>query len=135
MSFFFFDEIWTSIVIWPRWPQKGLRGFFQELHFWNQSVPAKKMKYVSAFLSKFSLNLSLKEVCQMAAVFLRCTLSWSKFRPGTWSVLLTVVWITLLAVISLWLARNNTTSLFSFLIGTISNRHQNGFWPENKNKR
>ena len=38
----------------------------------------------------------------------------------------------LLAVISLWLAKNKTTSLFSFLIGTISNRHQNGFWPEKR---
>lgn len=31
----------------------------------------------------------------------------------------------LLLVMSLWLAKNRTTSRFSFLMGTISNRHQN----------
>ena len=52
-------------VVWPqrpRRPQKGLREFFQKLHFWNQCVPTKKMRYVTASWSKFSLNLSTEEV-------------------------------------------------------------------------
>ena len=53
-------------VVWPqrpRRPQKGLREFFQKLHFWNQCIPRKEMWYVSTFLSKFSLNLSTEEEC------------------------------------------------------------------------
>ena len=53
-------------VVWPqrpRRPQKGLREFFQKLHFWNQCVPTKKMRYVTASWSKFSLNLFTEEVC------------------------------------------------------------------------
>ena len=52
-------------VIWPRRPrrpQKGPREFFQKLHFRNQCVPTKKMRYVTAFSWKFSLNLSTEEV-------------------------------------------------------------------------
>ena len=52
-------------VFWPqrpRRPQKGLREFFQKLHFWNQCVPTKKMRYVTALWSKFSLNLFTEEV-------------------------------------------------------------------------
>ena len=52
-------------VVWPqrpRRPQKGLREFFQKLHFWNQCVPTKKMRYVTALWSKFSLNLFTEEV-------------------------------------------------------------------------
>ena len=43
-------------VVWPRRPQrprKGVREFFQKLHFWNQCIPAKKMSYVLALRSKF----------------------------------------------------------------------------------
>ena len=59
-------------VVWPqrpRRPQKGLREFFQKLHFWNQCVPTKKMRYVTALWSKFSLNLFTEEVwgCSLAA--------------------------------------------------------------------
>lgn len=36
-------------------------------------------------------------------------------------------------VMSLWDAKNNTTSRFSFLMGTISNKHQNGV-PVNKTR-
>ena len=46
-------------VVWPwrpRRPQKGLREFFQILHFWNQCVPTKKMRNVTAFWSKFAIN-------------------------------------------------------------------------------
>ena len=52
-------------VVWPRWPQclqKGPREFFQKLHFRNQCVPTKKMRYVTALSKKFSLNLSTEEV-------------------------------------------------------------------------
>ena len=45
--------------VWPRQPQRpqeGLREFFQKLQFWNQCIP--KIRHVSAFSSKFSLNLS-----------------------------------------------------------------------------
>ena len=49
-------------VVWPQRPQKGLRDFFQKLHFRNQCVPTKKMRYVTASWSKFSLNLSTEEV-------------------------------------------------------------------------
>jgi hypothetical protein len=52
-------------VVWPQqpWrPQKGLREFFQKLHFWNQCFPTKKMRYVTASWSKFSLNLFTEEV-------------------------------------------------------------------------
>ena len=60
-SFFLgFEVIWPQQ---PRRPQKGLREFFQKLHFWNQCVPRKKMRCVTAFWSKFSLNLSTEEVC------------------------------------------------------------------------
>ena len=38
------------------WPQKGLSEFYITLHFWNQCVPTKKMRYVTAFLSKCSLH-------------------------------------------------------------------------------
>ena len=51
-------------VVWPRRPQRprrGVREFFQKLHFWNQCIPAKKMSYVQASRSKFSLNLSTEE--------------------------------------------------------------------------
>ena len=44
-----FEVIWPQ---WPRRPQKGLREFFQKLHFWNQCVPTKKMRYVTALWSK-----------------------------------------------------------------------------------
>ena len=56
-------------VIWPRqphWPQKGLREFFQKLHFWNQCIPRKEMRNVSALSSKFSLNLSTEEVWRVS---------------------------------------------------------------------
>ena len=49
-------------VVWhrrPRRPQKGPREFFQKLQFRNQWVPTKKMRFVTAFWSMFSLNLSL----------------------------------------------------------------------------
>jgi hypothetical protein len=52
-------------VVWPqrpRRPQKGLREFFQKVHFWNQCVPTKKMRYIAASWSKFSLNLFTEEV-------------------------------------------------------------------------
>ena len=45
-----------------RRPQKGIREFVQKLHFWNQGVPTKKMRYVTASWSKFSLDLSTEEV-------------------------------------------------------------------------
>ena len=54
-------------VVWPQQPlrpQKGLREFFQKLHFWNQCVLTKKMRYVTASWSKFPLNLSTEEVCK-----------------------------------------------------------------------
>ena len=57
--------VFSFEVIWPwrpRRPQKGLREFFQKLHFWNQCVLRKKMRYVTASWSKFSLNLSTEEV-------------------------------------------------------------------------
>ena len=56
-------------VVWPRQPhqpQKGLRIFFQKLHFWNQCVPTKKMRYIKALSEKFSLNLSTEEVCKLS---------------------------------------------------------------------
>ena len=60
-------------VVWPQRPQrpqKGLREFFQKLHFWNQCVPTKKMRYVTALWSKFSLNLFTEEVwCSYACTF------------------------------------------------------------------
>ena len=43
-------------VVWPRRPQrprKGVREFFQKLHFWNQCIPAKKLSYVPASRLKF----------------------------------------------------------------------------------
>ena len=43
-------------VVWPWRPQKGPRDFFQKFHFWNQCLPTKKMRYVTAFLLKFPLN-------------------------------------------------------------------------------
>jgi hypothetical protein len=58
---------------WPQrpWrPQKGLRAFFQKLHFWNQCIPMKKMRCVTASWSKFSLNLYTEEVCHTIAHFL-----------------------------------------------------------------
>ena len=58
-------------VVWPqqpRRPQKGLREFFQKLHFWNQCVPTKKMRYVTASWSKFSLNLLTEEVWQSTKI-------------------------------------------------------------------
>ena len=67
-----FNKFWFRIfvvlgfkVVWPqrpRRPQKGLREFFQKLHFWNQGIPTKKMRYVTASWSKFSLNISTEEV-------------------------------------------------------------------------
>ena len=49
----------------PRRPQKGLRQFFQKLHFWNQGVPKKKMRYITASWLKFLLNLSTEEMCNL----------------------------------------------------------------------
>ena len=43
-------------VVWPRqpqWPRKGVREFFQKLHFWNQCIPVKKMSYIPASRSNF----------------------------------------------------------------------------------
>ena len=58
------DEIQNlASLSWQPWRhQKGFREFFQKLHFWNQCVPTKKMRYVTAFWSKFSLNLFTEEV-------------------------------------------------------------------------
>ena len=36
--------------LWPRWPQKGLSDFFQNLQFWNQSPPNKKEEVCHGFL-------------------------------------------------------------------------------------
>ena len=45
LSFVFgFNEIWTSIILWPRQPQKMLSGFFRKLCFWNQCIPKKNIK-------------------------------------------------------------------------------------------
>ena len=52
-------------VVWPqrpRRPQKGPSEFFQKLHFWNQCVQTKKMRYVTTLSSTFSLNLPTEEV-------------------------------------------------------------------------
>ena len=57
-----FEDVWPQQPQRPRRPQKGLREFFQKLHFWNQDIPTKKMRYVTASWSKFSLNLSTEEV-------------------------------------------------------------------------
>ena len=58
-------------AVWPQrtWPQKGLREFFQKLHFWNQCIPRKKIRYVIASWSTFSLNLFSEEVWNT----IRCT--------------------------------------------------------------
>ena len=71
-SFMVFNEIWTLILIRPWWPQKGLGEFFQKLNFWNRYIPTKKMRYVTTFLSNFSLNLSIdiEEVCTSLQYFL-----------------------------------------------------------------
>ena len=55
-------------VVWPqrpRRPQKGPSEFFQKLHFWNQCVQTKKMRYVTTLSSTFSLNLPTEEVCKL----------------------------------------------------------------------
>ena len=55
----------SAFCVWPqqpRRPQKGLREFFQNLHFWNQCVPRKKVRCVAGSWSQFSLNLSTEEV-------------------------------------------------------------------------
>ena len=39
-------------VVWPRrppCPRNGPSECFQKLHFWNQCIPRKKMRHVSAF--------------------------------------------------------------------------------------
>lgn len=41
----------------------------------------------------------------------------------------------LVFVISLWDAKNNTTSRFSFFIGTISSKHQNGVPAGNEREK
>ena len=38
------DLLMTS---WPQWPRKWLSDFFQKLHFQNQCIPTKKMRYSS----------------------------------------------------------------------------------------
>ena len=48
----------SKMTSWPQWPQKGLREFFQKLHFWTQRM----MRHVLVYSSKFSLNLSTEEV-------------------------------------------------------------------------
>ena len=52
--------------------------FFQKLHFWNQCVPTKEMRYVTASWSKFSLNLFTEEVC------LRRPQNFAKSSPYFW---------------------------------------------------
>ena len=54
-------------VVWPQRPrpQMGLREFFEKLHFWNQCIPRKKIRYVIASWSTFSLNLFTEEVWQL----------------------------------------------------------------------
>ena len=42
--------------------RRGSGIFFQKSHFLNQCVPTKKMRYVTAFWSTISLNLSTDEV-------------------------------------------------------------------------
>ena len=62
----------SAFCVWPqqpRRPQKGLREFFQNLHFWNQCVPRKKVRCVAGSWSQFSLNLSTEEVCLNFARF------------------------------------------------------------------
>jgi hypothetical protein len=64
-------------VVWP-WqpqrPQKGLRDFFQKLNFWNQCIPRKKIRHVSAFSSKLSLNLSTEKVWVQCNIFQHFTM-------------------------------------------------------------
>ena len=44
---------------------EGAQGIFQKLHFWNQRIPRKKMRYFSALFSKSSVNLSTDDLCKV----------------------------------------------------------------------
>lgn len=68
------------------------------------------------FLSEF-LNKQFQNVTPSVNVF------WKQYKP---SFLSSGVIFTFVSVISLKDARKSTTSPFSFFMGTISNRHQNG---------
>ena len=59
---------------------KGLKGFLQKLHFWNPSVPTKKMRYDKTFLFKFSLNLFLKDFWQGIKLSPKCMLKQSSIK-------------------------------------------------------
>ena len=75
-------------AVWPQrtWPQKGLREFFQKLHFWNQCIPRKKIRYVIASWSTFSLNLFTEEVwrsvlCTHTFILVRYTMALLEISP------------------------------------------------------
>ena len=71
-------------VVWPRRPrrpQNGPREFFQKLHFWNQCIPRKTMRHVSAFKSTFSLNLSTEEGCGRV-ISSYCYVLSGQFKPN-----------------------------------------------------
>ena len=80
---------WPCSLLWLRRSQRGLRDFFQKLHFWNQNFPMKKMRYVTALLSTFSLNLSLQEL-------------WSNYHVlhFTFSLYLVYIWNDILLFFS-----------------------------------
>ena len=61
--------------------KRGQGIFFQKLHFWNLHISRKKMRHVSAFSSKCSLNLSTEEV--WLACWQNCHLNFdSKYCAG-----------------------------------------------------
>ena len=59
---FGFIEIWTWIIVWPRWPHKGLRGFFLKSYILNLLCSKFKFKWWNMSRLCRSPNLSLYEV-------------------------------------------------------------------------
>jgi len=97
--------------------QKGPREFFQKLHFRNQCVPTKKMRYVTALSEKFSLNLSTEEVCiDNDPIFSCYTAGWNVW--GDW--VLAVYhhnhknWVPSILTHNLWLIFKRMKQFFFF---------------------
>ena len=113
--------------------QHLVKEFFQKLQFWNQNFPTKKMRYVTGFLSTYSLNLSLKKLWRANArnftIFENkkssFEISWSLSKVSSLiyaheKYMLIILWSTLLKLVhhyakELWAIMSYNKSYFADL--------------------
>ena len=81
------SSVTSKIIFWPKRPRKGLSEFFQKLHCWNQCIPRKKIRYVIASWSTFSLNLFTEEVWQLVRRLQKRNFGFWILDLGSWILL------------------------------------------------